>query len=459
MAVRGPGAKSIGVAVAIVAFFLPASAGAFQFVYAGGFDSGMLGYGARVNGGLSESSHSPFDTEADSLEGLAMSPDGKNLFAADFDSNTLLSFRADRRGGLSASGSPQPTGFNNYGVAPTPNGKFVYASAELPAAVSGFKVAKSGALSPVSQDPVPVPAPTGLAVSPNGKFLFVATETAPGNVYSFAIGAGGSLTAVPGSPAAGATSAFAIAIAPNGKTVYAANRGSQGVNAFHVAANGSLTPLVGTPYPTGGSNPFGLTVSPNGENVYVALYNTGQVAAFDVGGGGALTPQAGSPYSGPTSASALSLDPLGNYLYEQSSGSAIRVVPLDNNGVPGSPTAFTFTSHGDFQSIVTAPDQAPTARFKAPKHAVAHSQESFNASESRSRNGIEHYIWKFGDGEKDDTSKDKVKHSFSKPGKYKVKLTLITQDGCSTKYVSAGQTPYCNGSKKATTTETVKVSK
>ena len=52
-----------------------------------------------------------------------------------------------------------------------------------------------------------------------------------------------------------------------------------------------------------------------------------------------------------------------------------------------------------------------------------------------------------------------VAHKYKKPGKYKVKLTLTDDDHCSTRYISAGQTAYCNGGKRARKTVKVKVAK
>lgn len=302
---------------------------------------------------------------------------------------------------------------------------------------------------------MPVAAPTGLAVTPNGKYLYAATDTSGGSLHGFRIAKNGSLAELSSSPTPGPGGAFAIAIAPNGKTIYAGNRDDGTLNAFAISSSGALNELAGSPYPAGG-NPFSVTVSPNGRNVYVGAYQDDKVAVYDVGAHGTLTEQALSPYDAPSSITALAIDPAGRYLYEQNPGAEIDVVELDSQGAPGSPTGFSFENHGDFQSIVTGPDQAPKAKFKPPKHATTHEQLSFNASASRSKNGIE-YLWKFGDGTKDDTFRDKVKHAYSKPGKYKVKLTLRTQDGCSTKYVSAGVTPYCNGGKQAIAKKTIRV--
>ncbi len=448
------------VAAAAASLALAAPVGAFEPVFAGGFDGGQIGVGARVNGGLSEIGTSPFDTGASGIEGLAVAPDRSTLFAVD-NSGALLSASISRRNALALTGPSQPTGLFPYGVATTPNGKYVYASGGLPPDVFGFRVAGDGALTPIAQDPIPLDAPTGLAVSPNGKYLFAATETSEGDIHTFKIAGSGALTEISGSPATGASSAFAVVIAPNGKTLYAGNRGVSAVNAFKVGGSGALTELAGSPYAAGGDNPFGLAVSPNGKQVYAALYDSGKVAAFDVGAGGKLAAQAGSPYPAPNGVSAISLDPAGDLLYEQTAAAAtpIRIAEL-THGVPGAAAPITFTAQGDFQSIVPGPAQPPKAVLKIPKKAEAGKLVKLSAADSRDRNSIIEFRWNFGDGKRaTETEHDETTHKFKKPGKYKVTVTETDETGCSTKFVFTGQTAYCNGSKQAKTSETIKVTK
>ena len=94
---------------------------------------------------------------------------------------------------------------------------------------------------------------------PDGKFLYVANQGS-NNVSAFAVGSGGALTAVSGSPfAAGTAPTFAI-VNHNGNHLYVADRDSNDITDFAISGSGSLTAASGSPYAIG-TNPVWIAVT------------------------------------------------------------------------------------------------------------------------------------------------------------------------------------------------------
>jgi hypothetical protein len=109
------------------------------------------------------------------------------------------------------------------------------------------------------------------------------------------------------------------------------------------------------------------------------------------------------------------------------------------------------------QAIAITPDQPPVAAFG---HAVARPgvPTSFDARPSHDPDGsIAHHDWNFGDLQAMADAGPMPSHTYARPGKYRVTLTLTDDEGCSTRLVFTGQTAYCNGSGAATATEVVTV--
>jgi DNA-binding beta-propeller fold protein YncE len=110
--------------------------------------------------------------------------------------------------------------------------------------------------------------------------------------------ASGSLSALPGTPAAAGTNATFVAGTPDGHYLYVANQNDNTISEYAIGADGGLTALPQSPVTTGpNSDPFAIVVSPNGKNVYVAdytnVYHTaGRISQYSVGPNGGLTPLA-----------------------------------------------------------------------------------------------------------------------------------------------------------------------
>ena len=91
--------------------------------------------------------------------------------------------------------------------------------------ITAFSVNSDGSLVPSPVVPVG-DRPEGTAVTPDARFLYVATSITAG-VRGYAIGSGGALTEVPGSPfASGGLTTTGVAVTPSGNRLLVTNRGS-----------------------------------------------------------------------------------------------------------------------------------------------------------------------------------------------------------------------------------------
>jgi hypothetical protein len=109
--------------------------------------------------------------------------------------------------------------------------------------------------------------------------------------------------------------------------------------------------------------------------------------------------------------------------------------------------------------VAITPDQAPLASFPSPGTRVRPGVSVvFNASASSDPDGsIARYDWEFGDGTDALNGGPTPSHIWARPGSYRVKLTATDNEGCSSEFVTTGQTAYCNGQPTAGQTQVVSV--
>ena len=443
--------------VAALAVGVSAGLAAEQRIYVTGFNDGeVIGGTVDDAGEITVLGGSPFASDSTSLEGIAIAPNGKRLVTV---SDLIFRFDIPESGELGTSGGfSQPMGPDSYGVTVTPDGKYAYGAANSEGEVRGFHLNKNGNLVPISQEPVEVPAATGLAVSSDGKYLYAVASTDPGTLQAYKIGTNGSLNEISGSPFDTGTRPFAVLLSPNGKFLYVADRNTPAfIHAYRRAANGSLTETTSSPYPADGDNPFGMAISPDGDYLYTANYNSDTISGFSISGDGGLTDLPGSVYPAPEEPAALTFNAAGSKLFVVSGDDPMSIYDVGSDGVPTNQVFSLFTTIADFQSIALTPAQPPKAKLKKVKKAEARDPVKLSAKGSKDDGPILQYAWKFGDGKTIVTMTPSVSHTYKNPGKYRVSVTLTDGDRCSTKFISTGQTPYCNGSKRAKASQKIKV--
>ena len=245
-----------------------------------------------------------------SAAAVAVSPDGKHLYAAAFFSNTVSHFTIDAGGNLTFAGcignlsgctATTPAGAldDALDVTLSPDGKHLYASAFSSNAVSHFTIDAGGNLTFAgcigNLAGCTATSPAGalgnvedVTLSPDGKQLY-AVALLGNTVSQFTIDAGGNLTfagcignlagCTATNPAGALDGALDVTLSPDGKQLYAAAFLSDTVSHFTIDAGGNLTfagcigNLAGctATSPAGAlDSANGVSVSPDGKQLYVA---------------------------------------------------------------------------------------------------------------------------------------------------------------------------------------------
>jgi 6-phosphogluconolactonase (cycloisomerase 2 family) len=204
---------------------------------------------------------------------MDISPDGTWLFALDQNGITLDQFQINSTTGLLAQ-------------------------------VAGASYAVSGATI----------VPRAVKVAPNGAYVFVALGTAGDLVFPFNTSTGVVSTPLPPLSLPSTTSDNALAVSPSSSYLYIARSGTAGgLAVYAIGTGGSLTAVSGSPFAAGGQ-PFSVVVNNAGTDVYVANQLDSTISGYAVASNGTLTALSGSPYSNGSQVTALAADRTGSYL-------------------------------------------------------------------------------------------------------------------------------------------------
>jgi len=286
----------------------------------------IAGFSRAPNGSLTPLPGSPFSAGGagtgagiSSQGALQLSGDGHFLLAVDGGSNQISVLRIATDGSLQAVGAP----VSSNGVDPVSiavHGGLVYVAnaGNGGSNYTGFTLDANGHLQPLAGSTVALPdgsQPGDVLFSGDGsKLVGTRIGTLPmivgsSLIDSFVVGAGGLLTAAPGSPFT------PQGFGPFGSEFRPGNSGQLYVSNAHTSA--------GTPAP-------------------------GSVSAFTVAGNGALSPIGASPFSNPGVASCwVEISHDGAYLYAVDTGSSSVVsYPIASDGSLGTPTNTTLKGSG-----------------------------------------------------------------------------------------------------------------
>jgi 6-phosphogluconolactonase (cycloisomerase 2 family) len=246
-------------------------------------------------------------------------------------------------------------------AAPASATEFLYvANADVPGPIAAYAIGAGGDLGAVSGSPFAGASGADAAVvTQDGRYLYVADSPGTGgSIAGFAIGSTGSLTPLPGSPYAATEAPSMIALTPNGRFLYAAE-GNQSVDAYSVAPDGALSFVKGSPVVLSGApSPCGAAVTPEGQDLYVAG-SAGELYAFSIASDGTLTTVSGSPYSIASGACGVTVTPDGAHVYVVEVG-AVAAYSIGAGGaltaVSDSPFAAAGGKGGDSDQAAISPD-------------------------------------------------------------------------------------------------------
>jgi hypothetical protein len=203
-------------------------------------------------------------------EGIAITPNGQNLYVTNIDDGTVSQFTINADGSLTPKSPPTvATGITPRGIAVHPNGLSAYVTNALvsivPGSISQYDINPDGTLSPKTPPSIDIDDSTtrGIVVSPDGNSVYAADYDdhagGPGGVLQFDVAANGTLTEkTPPSVAAG-DSPIELAMSSNGGSLYASNVDSGDVSQFDVGAGGLLAPKA-TPLIAAGSGPYQIAL-------------------------------------------------------------------------------------------------------------------------------------------------------------------------------------------------------
>ncbi len=224
-----------------------------------------------------------------------------------------------------------------------PVGRFAYVANSGAATVSAYAIGAGGVLTAIAGSPFPSGVgPYQLQVAPSGKFVYVVNEVG-NSVSGYSVNAAsGALTALAGSPFAVGTQPQSLAFTPSGAFLYVANTGSNTLSGFAVdATTGALTPLAGSPF-TAGTGPAAVVVDPLGKFAIVANQGSSNVSVFQIGAAtGSLTAVAGSPFAAAQAPYGLGFGAGGKFVYAAAFTTSGVVLGYTLNATTGALTAFS----------------------------------------------------------------------------------------------------------------------
>ena len=457
----------------------PAGASASAVYYSVDTGQRMLPFSVGTDGSLSPIACSGSNcATSDAPNGEAVTPNGRFLYVSGY-SGTISAFAIGVDGSLTPipCSSACSLGDGTLQLAISPDGRFLYAPIGASGVIAVLAIGADGSLTRVpcsASDCSTAPGlfPVSPVVTPDGKFLYVTDIQSgfppPGSVSIFAIASDGTLTPVScaGSNCAAGDGVRDASLTPDGRFLYVANGFSDTVSPYAIASDGTLTPIA-----CAGSNcntsfsPTVIAVSPNGQFVYTA--NTdGTLGVFAIGSDGSLTPVLCSTCSNPSAPgfTSLAVSPGARFLYTATGlgpglGTlSVFAIASDGTLSPVSCSACSTSQQSNDQALVVSPDQAPVAAFGA-RPAPPGQASMFDGSASSASPGqsVARYDWSFGDGNSATNAGPTPAHTYASVGHYTVTLTVTDNADCSTTLVFTGQTASCNGGPTAQKSMTITV--
>jgi 6-phosphogluconolactonase len=336
------GLAAAGIAVAVAA---PATASAATggspvvgHVYVNDNTAGTNTIGAfdrHADGTLTAEPGSPFTAGGTgtgaglaSQGALQISRNGRFLIATDAGSNQISVLRIKNDGSLRPvrGGVVSSRGVLPVSVAIHHHLVYVANSGDGGSNYTGFRLTGHGRLTPIPGSTVTLPdgsAPADVLFNGDGTKL-AGTRVGTSRIDSFTVGAGGRLTAAPGSPfPAQGLGPFGSQFRPtNPDQLFVSNAHNVGagtgtVSAFRDSANGTLSPIGSSPFADLQTAPCWVEISHDGRFLFTVNTGSGTISRYAIGRGGELTLLGSTPVgaTGGVGAVDARLSPDGRFLF------------------------------------------------------------------------------------------------------------------------------------------------
>jgi 6-phosphogluconolactonase (cycloisomerase 2 family) len=416
----------------------------------GGPPETIRGFARAADGSLSALPGSPFTLPPGAPSGviaLAFTPDGGTAVTTYLFNGGIRGHTVGSDGSIATPPGPTLTP-SIQGLAVSPDGRFAYAPtrdfmAEAAVGIVGYSIGADGSLTQLSGSPFGSGEFREVAITPDGRFLYAGQGA---QLKHFSIAADGSLTEA-GTPTP--MLERALAVSPDGRFLFAADDGApiDTVTSFSIGADGNLSQN-GMPAPAGGSQLGYFAVAPDGSRIYMPEAGpTGAIVTAAVGPDGTLSVTGSTPA---TNAYAVAVSPDGRFLY-YASETVVGFGTIGPDGILTLSPSTVENDSGEPERIVFGPGPAPTASFVAIPGAPR-KVSRFDASAST---GAARFDWDFGDGTALPDGGPTPTHAYAGPGVYPVRLTVWDERGCSTQQIYTGQSTTCPGGSAPTTTATL----
>jgi 6-phosphogluconolactonase len=277
------------------------------------------------SGAMRQIPTSPFPSEGRNPVAEAVSADYGSLFVANQDDNTIVQFVIGSDGKLYPFNTVNTPGVFPLAIAANKSNLFVVdtyqplpicsnaepcsgsiavfpltaggSSSSAPCAATvcmgspAVNAAVSGLYWPIQlsgSKASDIIVPTAVNVLASGAYVYVSAYDSTvtphvGYVFGFAVGSGGVLTPLSGSPYAAGVQPSGIASDPSSAYVYVTDYSGGNVRGYSVAS-GNLTPLAGSPF-RAGNQPSAIVVDPTYPYAYVTNSLDGTVTAYSMSSG------------------------------------------------------------------------------------------------------------------------------------------------------------------------------
>ena len=241
---------------------------------------------------------------------LATTGNYYHLYVANQGNNSLVHFSIDDHGNLTQKESVTLP-HTPVAIAANQANTYVYAvSGTASATLTEYPIDDNGVIgSPAATVSLTLPGfpsdtlvPTGVTVLANSSAVYVtaydksaynpggstSSDANPGWVFGYAVGSGGALTPVAGSPYQAGIKPSALATDPVNRFVYVTDYASNELIGYTVLSNDSLDFMVNGPFKTG-NEPTALAIDPRGIYIYLSNSLDSSVSAYSI------TLQTGTP--------------------------------------------------------------------------------------------------------------------------------------------------------------------